>query len=77
MRTHASRSVIASAAKSKESATMRRLSRAGSPWLCRVARRMYSSAGWYVAAVGGYQLSTRPIPTSARANVLSAASAWS
>jgi hypothetical protein len=56
---------------------MRRLSRAGSPWLCRVARRMYSSAGWYVAAVGGYQLSTRPIPTSARANVLSAASAWS
>ncbi len=56
---------------------MKRLSRAGSPWLWRVARRMYSSAGRYAPAVGGFQPSTMAIRASASANVLSAAIAWS
>ena len=56
---------------------MKRLSRGGSPWLWRVARRMYSSPGRYAPVVGGFQPSTMAIRTSASANVLSAAIAWS
>ena len=56
---------------------MRRLSRGGSPWLWRVARRTYSSRGRYAPAVGGFQPSTMAICASASANVLSAAIAWS
>jgi hypothetical protein len=77
MRAYSSGSVMSSAASSKESATIMRLSRGGSPWLWRIARRRYSFCGRYAPDVGGYQPSTISICASASVKVLSAAIAWS